>query len=117
MLHCIVVDFDSVIRWFFDNTQFASYTFSPNENFPRNATIENEQLNLQVGGVDVQILGAVPNDNNPDAFSFNSSLAANISALQLAGISSISCGGLSPASRSTLNIELNSNACEFASFI
>ena len=108
---CTAVDLLSVsLRWFFNNDLLAVYTVTANHRYPFSVVPLNETYSILVGGVDIQILEANPNENNPDIVSFCSSITFNnISQLQVAGISEISCGQRSEERRGYADVGFNSS--------
>ena len=95
------------VRWFFNDELFALQDIVNIDEYPFTVEPRNATYNALVGGVNIQIITAGP---NVDLASFNSTLTVNISALQTAGVSSISCGLFSTAGRSFLDVRFNSCA-------
>lgn len=94
---CCATNFSQdVLTWYFDNTPVADYVFNTGDNYPRPAEIllvDNEDF-----GVEVWIANASRATGN--AVNFLSTLSIrNISMLQEAGVSRISCGSFSDRSR------------------
>ena len=81
----------TVLRWFYDTFVFTQYAFNPADSYPLTVEAINATYNTLVGGVDIQILAAnLVADRS--MVSFLSTMTVNVSALQKAGISNISCG-------------------------
>ena len=92
---CSVVNLPSTtLRWFFDNDLFAVYPFSRTASYPLTVEPLNATYSSLVGGVGVQVMEASLNEDNTDMASFISTMTANISALQGAGVSAVSCGSI-----------------------
>ena len=105
------------LRWYFDDDLFAVYNLDENDQYPLVLNPRNVTYSTLVGGVDIQILEATPNENNANIVRYRSSLIfSNISQLQVAGISEISCGPRSEEERGYANIEFNSSQgwCTFS---
>ena len=80
-------------RWFFNGNQFALYTISITDIYPQTVEPQNATYNTLIGGVNIQILEANVNEDNPDVANFLSTMTVhNISALLGAGISNLECG-------------------------
>ena len=111
--NCTAEDLMSTnLRWFLNNDLFALYTTLDlgGHNYPSSLDPLNLTYSTLVGGVDIQILEANPNENNPDIVSFRSSITFNnISQLQVAEISVISCGLIGANRRGYANVEFNSS--------
>ena len=105
------MDIQATLQWFFSDRQFALYPISQTDSYPLTVEPQDTTLNTLVGGVDIQILSASLNEDNPDQASFLSTMTVNISALQGAGVSTISCGSLGV--RQTIGVRLNSNIGQF----
>ena len=104
---CSAVDLPStVLRWFFNDVEYATYVFGSMHEFPQAVQTRNTTY-TEVSGVDIQILNASLNEDNQDVASFLSAMTANISALQGAGVSTVSCG--SSSIRSTIDTEFDSS--------
>ena len=100
----------SNLRWFLNDYFFATYAIILSHQYPFSLEPQNLTYSTLVGGVDIQILEANPNENNPDIVSFRSSITFNnISQLQVAGISVISCGQIRADRRDYANVEFNSS--------
>lgn len=86
---CTLMDFPTTtLRWFFNDVLIATYPFHPMDQYPRNLT-----STFPIDGVEIQIISASLNSSGSvTSTSYLSSLRANISALQEARISSVSCG-------------------------
>ena len=97
-------------RWFFNDELFASVDIVSIDQYPFTVEPSNATYNTLVGGVDVQILAASQNESNLDVVSFNSTLTVNISALQIVGVTTVSCGLFSSAGRSFVDVRFNSSA-------
>ena len=76
-------------KWFIireeKRQQFASYEFSPGDNFPRDPT-------MSAKGVNVQVTSAVPLMSDPERFNATCVLIANVSMLVELDIESVQCG-------------------------
>ena len=97
---CSAVDLPATtLRWFFNDDEFARYTFSHGDQYPFAVQPRNATYNSLVGGVDVRMLRA---SHNEDMASFLSTMTLNISALQEARVYSAGCGSFT--TRSTNNI-------------
>ena len=93
-LTCSAEDLQStVLRWFFNNEQFAQYAITPTHSYPFTVMSENASLSA-LAGVDIQVRSVDLDDENPDLATFISTLTImNILALQEVGISAtINCG-------------------------
>ena len=100
----------AVLRWFLNSRLFATYAYSPSDHYPVTVTPDNAAiaLNALVDGVDVQILSVSSNEDNPnDIGSIESTMTVNISALQGAGVTNVSCGTINNANFA--NITFNSS--------
>ena len=79
-------------KWFMireeEQQQFASYEFSPGDNFPRDPSVND----LSANDVNVQVTSAVPLVSDPDRFNATSVLIANVSTLVELDIESVQCG-------------------------
>ncbi len=104
---CSAVDFLTTLRWFFNDDLFATYAYIPTPEYPFTVLPGNATYNALVGSVDIQILEVSLNEDDPDMASFLSTMTVNISALQGAGVSTVSCGGFSQ--RSNIDIAFNSS--------
>ena len=75
-------------KWFMireeKRQQFASYEFSPGDNFPRDPALSANSVNVQVTSA-VQL-------SDPDRFNATSVLIANVSTLVELDIESVQCG-------------------------
>ena len=108
---CSAVDFESTnVRLFLDNDEFASQDVATIPQYPFTVEPLNATYNALVGGVGVQILEAGLNPDDQDSASFNTTLTGNISALQAAGVTNISCGLRNANERRYIDILFNSNA-------
>ena len=107
---CSAVNLDTVLRWFVNDDLFASYDLIPSDMYPLTVEPVNATYNALVGGADVQILAASLNEENQNFASFLSTMTVNISALQDAGVSHVSCGRISRLTRTYANISYNSSA-------
>ena len=105
---CTAEDLPSTnLRWFLNDDLFAIYTTGQSDSI---INPENITYSTLVGGVNIQILRANPNENDPDIVSFRSSIMFNnISKLQVAGISEISCGLRSEEGRGYFSVDFNSS--------
>ncbi len=109
---CSAVDLPStVLRWFLNGDYFALYALDETDLYPLPVQPLNATYNSQVGSVDIQILSASPNQDNQDIASFVSKMTVTISALQKAGISTVSCGSI--GRRSTVNVQFDPNRGQF----
>lgn len=92
-LTCSIVDLPSTsLRWFFNGNEFARYTISTNDFYPMQIEPENTTHYTLLGCINIRILEASVNEDNPDRANFLSTITCNVSSLQRAGISTISCG-------------------------
>lgn len=90
---CSAVDLPSTsLRWFFNGNEFVHYTFIMNDMYPVKVEPTNATFNNLLGGVDIQILEASINRDNPDRANFLSTMTVNVASVQNAGISIIDCG-------------------------
>ena len=108
----------AALRWFLNNILFANYPYSPSDHYPVTVTPHNTAvaLNALFGGVDIQILSASPNEDNPnDIGSIESIMTVNISALHGAGVTNVSCGLINNASFA--NVTFNSSGGKFMMYI
>ena len=112
---CSAVDLSSpILRWFLNDNQFVLYAISPSDEYPLPLEPPNATLNALVGGVNVQILNASFNEDNPDAIaSIQSTMTVNISALQGAGVTNVSCGLFNTMTRAYKNVTFNSIGGKF----
>ena len=92
------------LRWFFDDSVSALYNFFADDSYPLSVDPIEDSL---IGSVDIQIISASLNEDDADLTTFNSTVRANISALQAVGITSISCGSI--GTRGTLDISFNNS--------
>ncbi len=99
---CSAVDLLTTLRWFFNDELFATYAYIPTHEYPFTLLPGNATYNALVGGVDIQILEASPNEDNPDSATYLSTMTMNVSALQGAGVSTVSCGSFTR--KSSLNV-------------
>ncbi len=99
---CSAIDLPSTtLRWFISGELIATYAFIPNVEYPVTVEVENATLNTLAGSdVDIQILEASLNEDDPDIASFISIMTVNTSAL---GSAIIGCGIFSTMSTLTLN--------------
>ena len=105
-------DMLTVLRWFVSDDLFATYDVIPSDLYPLTVEPVNATYNALVGGVNVQILAASLNEDNQDFASFLSTMTVNISALQDAGVTNVSCG-VFDRTRPYVNIPYNSSAGKF----
>ncbi len=106
--NCSAVDIPQTLRWFFNGDTFALYTFIPDDEYPLTVQPLGGTPYAQVGGVDMQILEASPNEDNQDIISVWSSMKIdNISVLLEEGVSTIGCGTLTRMEE--VNISFNSS--------
>ena len=106
---CLAVDLPSpILRWFLNDNQFAAYLGSPSDQYPLTLQPLNATLNVLVGGVNVQILEASFDDNLDAIVSMHSTMTVNISALQGAGVTNVSCGLFNIMTRAYKNVTFNS---------
>ena len=102
----------SILRWFINDEVFATYAISPNHQYPLSLMPENETYSALLGGVDIQIVTASSNEDQPDIItSIQSTMTVNISALQVSGVTNVSCGLTN--TRSYVNITFNSSSGKF----
>ncbi len=109
---CSAVDLPAtVFRWFLNDDTFHFYQYpilNPNVEYPITVTPDNATYNTLVGGVKLVIVNASLSVENPDSMaSFLSTMTVNISALQEARISTVSCGRI--MQRSSVNLTTNSD--------
>ena len=72
---------------------------------------ENETYSALLGGVDIQIVAV---SSQPDIIiSIQSTMTVNISALQISGVTNVSCGLTNTTTRSYANITFNSSNGKF----
>ncbi len=104
---CSTFDFtSSTLRWFLDNIMIGIYTYNPNDEYPLPVMVSDATLDAQVGGVDIQIMAANLRDNR--LFS-TMRMTVNISAVQQAGVHSISCGDFVEKMTLSVILSLSSN--------
>ena len=97
--HCSAMSLQvSVLRWFFNNEVFSSYPYDPSDQYPLTVNAINEAYNTLVGGVNTTITSASLDSNN-DLNSLSIMTVNNISALQRAGVLSVSCGSFRDQNR------------------
>ena len=100
----------SILRWFINDKVFATYAISPNHQYPLSLMPENETYSALLGGVDIQIVTASSNEDQPDIItSIQSTMTVNISALQVSGVTNVSCGLTNTITRSYANITSGSS--------
>ena len=109
IFNCSAEDLSSTnLRWLIDGNIFASYLLDPDDEYPIAVEPSNTTLNALIGGVDIQILAASQNEDNLDIASYLSIMTVNnISALQGAGASTLSCGRFTE--RDDIDLTLNTN--------
>ena len=91
---CLAEDIESVLRWNLNSEESAVYTLDTSDTYPITLSLLNTPLNSKVGtnNVDIQILQARQNENNADNANFLSTMKVDISALQGANVTTVSCG-------------------------
>ena len=111
---CIAVNQqEPILNWYFNDDRFARYPFDPDfpSQYPLTLEPENATFNSLVGGVQIQITASGIENNA----SFLSTMTVNISALQEAGVSTLSCGS-SLFNRRIINMAFNSSNGSYSVF-
>lgn len=107
---CSATDLEaSALRWFFNDDLFATYTFVHSHKYPftlMDPDIVNVTYDALLGGVGIKILSASHNEDN-DRSDFLSTITVNISVLQGAGVTDISCGLFNVTRRAYADVVYN----------
>ena len=83
----------TTLRWFYNADPIADYAINPAHSYPRSLALDDTTIyNSLAGGVDIQILAAIFEDETRSMASFLSTMRVNVSALQEAGVSNVACG-------------------------
>ena len=90
---------DTTLRWDLDGNAFALYVLSSQDRYPLTVEPLNTTSSALASRVDIQILEASVNEDSSGTVSFLSTMAVlNVSALEEAGVTNISCGSISSLS-------------------
>lgn len=98
---------DNTLRWFFDDATLDTYSYFSDDLYPLTVNARNQTANDIVGGVNITIISADPSERLPSAFSFNSTLTVNITALQRVGVSIVECGSVTAQRSRILLMKIN----------